>query len=64
MPVPDPDEQRRRRIERDAILASGIGLDEQDATEGVVADLTEAQARERAKESESTQGPGMNLGGV
>jgi len=64
VPVPDPDEQRRRRIERDEILASGIGLDEQDATQGVVADLTEAQARERAKESESTQGPGMNLGGV
>ena len=32
VPVPDPDEQRRRRIERDAILAAGIGLDEQDAT--------------------------------
>ena len=32
VPVPDPDEQRRRRIERDAILAAGIGLDDQDAT--------------------------------
>ena len=64
VPVPDPDEQRRRRIERDAILAAGIGLDDKDATQGVVADLTEGEARAHAKESQATQGPGMNLGGV
>jgi len=64
VPVPDPDEQRRRRLERDAILAAGIGVDDEDARDGVVADLTEADARERAKEAQSTQGPGMNLGGV
>ena len=62
--MPDPDEQRRRRIERDAILAAGIGLDDKDATQGVVADLTEEEARAKAKESEATQGPGMSLGGV
>jgi len=64
VPVPDPDEQRRRRLERDAILAAGIGVDDQDATDGVIGDLTEAQARERAKEAQAQQGPGMNLGGV
>jgi peptide/nickel transport system ATP-binding protein len=64
VPVPDPDEQRRRRIERDAILAAGIGLDDKDATQGVFADLTEEEARAKAKESQSTQGPGMSLGGV
>jgi len=64
VPVPDPDEQRRRRIERDAILAAGIGLDAQDETAGVIPDMTEAQAREKAKEAQATQGPGPNLGGV
>lgn len=64
VPVPDPDEQRRRRIERDAILAAGIGLDDKDAYDGVVAGLSEQEARAKAKEAEAQQGPGMNLGGV
>ncbi len=64
VPVPDPDEQQRRRIERDAILAAGVGLDEQDARDGVFADMTEQEARTKAKETQATQGPGPNLGGV
>ena len=64
VPVPDPDEQRRRRLERDEILASGIGVDDEDAQEGVMADITEQEARNRAKEEQSTQGPGPRLGGV
>ena len=64
VPVPDPDEQRRRRIERDAILASGAGTDDQDADDGVMADITEQEARTRAKEEQSTQGPGPRLGGL
>ncbi len=64
VPVPDPDEQRRRRIARDAILEAGVGLDEQDDLAGVIPDMTEAQAREKAKETQATQGPGPNLGGV
>jgi peptide/nickel transport system ATP-binding protein len=64
VPVPDPEEQRRRRIERDRILASGIGLDDLDDSAGVEPDLTEQEAREKAKENQATQGPGMNLGGV
>jgi peptide/nickel transport system ATP-binding protein len=64
VPVPDPDEQRRRRIERDAILAAGVGLDEQDLVAGVVPDMTEQEALAKAKEAQATQGPGPNLGGV
>ena len=64
VPVPDPDEQRRRRLERDAILASGEGMDAQDAEDGVMADITEQEARTRAKEEQSTQGPGPRLGGL
>ncbi len=64
VPVPDPDEQRRRRIERDAILAAGTGSDDQDAEDGVMADITEQEARTRAKEAQSTQGPGPHLGGL
>ncbi len=64
VPVPDPEEQRRRRTERDAILAAGIGLDEKDLAEGVIADMTEDDVRNKAKEDQATQGPGMNLGGV
>ncbi len=64
VPVPDPDEQRRRRIERDAILAAGTGSDGQDAEDGVMADITEQEARTRAKEAQSTQGPGPHLGGL
>ncbi len=64
VPVPDPEEQRRRRIARDAILEAGVGLDEQDEQAGVVPDMTEQQAREKAKEAQATQGPGPNLGGV
>ena len=63
VPVPDPDEQRRRRTERDAILAAGIGLDDLDDQAGVLADLTEEEARARAKEAQSTQGP-VQFGGV
>ncbi|MGS0688433.1 ABC transporter ATP-binding protein [Nakamurella sp. GG22] len=64
VPVPDPDEQQRRRIERDAILAAGVGLDELDERDGVLADMTEQEARTKAKETQATQGPGPNLGGV
>ena len=64
VPVPDPDEQRRRRLERDEILASGIGLDDKDALSGAMADITEQEALARAKEAQSTQGPGPRLGGV
>jgi peptide/nickel transport system ATP-binding protein len=64
VPVPDPDEQRRRRVERDAILASGIGMDDKDADAGVMADITEQEALNRAKEAQATQGPGPNFGGV
>ena len=64
VPVPDPDEQRRRRIERDAILAAGIGLDDLDATQGVIADMTEQEALAKAKDTEAQQGPTANLGGV
>ena len=34
VPVPDPDEQRRRRIERDADSGRRIGLDDQDDSAG------------------------------
>ena len=64
VPVPDPDEQRRRRIERDAILAAGIGLDDLDATQGVIADMTEQEALAKAKDTQVQQGPTANLGGV
>ena len=57
VPVPDPDEQRRRRIERDAILAAGIGLDDLDATQGVIADMTEQEALAKAKDTAGTTGP-------
>ena len=49
-------------------VASGAKVTLVTATLGeqgeVIGDLTEAQARERAKEAQAQQGPGMNLGGV
>ena len=65
VPVPDPDEQRRRRhrARRDPGRRDRPRRPGRHATASF-ADLTEAQARERAKEAQAQQGPGMNLGGV